>query len=94
MINTEGLVTTIKCGKNGSATISVGGRANEIECKLILQQLIGPANIGEEVDVNNVQPLPSVVIEFFEVGSIDSCIRALEALKERMQRRMKFYMAC
>lgn len=26
MINTEGLVTTIKCGKNGSATISVGGR--------------------------------------------------------------------
>jgi hypothetical protein len=91
MITIKYDTTTVTFGKDGIATIGLIDRKG----KVIMQHLVNESRIGKSFDITkDVSEFPKVVLEFNEVSSVDSLIKVLEKVKEKMQVPEYYYYAC
>jgi hypothetical protein len=82
MITTKYNTTTVTFGKDGIGTIGLIGKRGA----MTMQQLINECEIGKPFDMaKDVSELPKVILEFNEISSVESLIKVLERVKEKMQ---------
>ena len=77
MIQVENLITKVEFGTENKASISVSARKGT----LTLQMLATEKQIGDKLELSDIQELPKVVIDFNNTKSIDILIKALEVIK-------------
>lgn len=78
MIQTQDLVTNVLFGNAEKATIAVTAKKGT----LTLQMLANEKQIGDKLKDSDIQSLPKVEMEFFNIKSIDALIGALECIKK------------
>ncbi len=73
--------TTVEFGKNGIGSVGLlGGRG-----VLTIQELVNECQIGKPFDKEkDISELPKVILQFNEVSSVESLIKVLEKVKEKM----------
>ncbi len=74
-------ITTVQFGSGELGSIGLIGSRG----RLIMQDLISEIQIGCAFDMkNDVNELPKVILNFTETSSIDSLIKVLQKVKEKM----------
>lgn len=77
MIQVENFITKVEFGTENKASISVSTKNGT----LTLQMLATEKQIGDKLELSDIQELPKVVIDFNNTKSIDILIEALEVIK-------------
>ena len=77
MITTTDMITKVKFGNGKKGNIAVGANRGI----LTLQQLATELQIGDGFTQDDIDKLPKIEMEFFDVRSIDVMIKALEVIK-------------
>lgn len=82
MIQTIKKKTTVTFAKNQIGVIAIG--VEKSPHSVIFQQMLVEKNVGEPLEEEEVQNLPSVSLEFTNAASIDVLIKALNQIKFNM----------
>jgi len=84
MITKKGLLTDVEFSKTKeNGIISVGIDPSQ---SLLLQELTAPRTVGSSLkdDLDNIEELPAVRLNFYNKESVDVVIAALEKIKKNI----------